>query len=76
MVSEDANESGVLLIEPESAGYTFLRKIYMGVTRMSTFDLERAVQSLEQNFTCGRYNIFSWNCNHFSNEFLKLLVDK
>ena len=30
VISTDSNESGVIVIDPESAEYTFNRKIYLG----------------------------------------------
>lgn len=48
----------------------------MGVTRLTMFELDKVVEELEAKFQCGMYNIFSWNCNHFSNEMLKMLVGR
>ena len=34
VISTDSNESGLIVIEPESADYQFNRKIYLGETKM------------------------------------------
>jgi len=46
VVSEDPNETGILLIEPETAGYTFKQKQYMGVAQLSSEELEMLTQNL------------------------------
>ena len=46
----------------------------MGMTLCTPFELQLAIDELALKYTCGFYNIFSNNCNHFSDEFLKKIT--
>ena len=64
------------MIEPESADYIFSRKVYIGVANCTNEELENIVYDLSLQYTCGNYNIFSNNCNHFSDELIRKVTGK
>lgn len=70
MISTDEKDSGVIVIDPETADYVFNRKIYLGETQMAPQLFVSILEELSKQFTCGNYNIFANNCNHFSQEFV------
>ena len=66
MVDSDPDATGLVTIVPESADYIFSRKVFIGVATCSRKELRQIISQLELKYTCGEYNIFSNNCNHFS----------
>ncbi len=53
-----------------------VKEIFMGETEMSFQDIKEIVDSLQSDYTAISYHVFDNNCNHFSNEFLQLILDK
>lgn len=39
-------------------------------------ELARIIYEMSLQFTCGEYNVFSNNCNHFSNELINRVSGK
>ena len=44
VVSTDPNETGVIEIDPESAGYIFSRKIFIGEATLMNYRLEQIIE--------------------------------
>ena len=62
-------------MEPETADYIFNRKLYLGETTLMQYRLNQIIAELSEEFTVGKYHMFSYNCNHFSNELAKRLTN-
>ena len=45
----------------------------MGETALSPEKVSELIASITEKYTAEKYHIVSHNCNHFSDEFLKLL---
>jgi hypothetical protein len=63
-----------MAIEPQSAEYRFNRKLFLGHVTISDSELEDIINELSKKYTCGKYNMFNFNCNHFSDELSKQLT--
>jgi len=74
VVSVNPKETGVLVIEPQTAGFVFNRKIYLGEVEMMNYRFKQIYSELQEEFTCGKYHIFDNNCNHFSNKMTKMML--
>lgn len=53
-----------------------VKEILMGETDMSFQELKDLVDTLQPSYMQNTYHVFDKNCNHFSNEFLELILDK
>lgn len=74
VIDSNPNVTGVITIEPESAEYRFNRKLYLGDTDYSEDQAEDLIDVLSRKYTCGKYNMFTNNCNHFSDELVRNLL--
>lgn len=63
------------MMEPESADYHFNRKIFLGEVEMMDYRFNQILREVIEQFTCGRYHMFSYNCNHFSREMASKLLN-
>lgn len=43
---------------------------------LSNQELHSIMADLAKTYTCGNYNMFSFNCNNFSDELLSVLLGK
>jgi len=69
--------SGIFVVEPRGAvGAKFRETINMGETTFSASEIQSLVDSMAPNFSGNTYNLFQKNCNHFSDELCKKLVEK
>ncbi|EGC39422.1 hypothetical protein DICPUDRAFT_10731, partial [Dictyostelium purpureum] len=69
--------SGVFLVEPKKAkGFIFRESIYMGEINMIPADLDRLIETIGNEFTGKSYHFLKKNCNSFSNELIKRLINK
>ena len=74
VVSTDPKETGVIVIAPESADFSFHRKLYLGETSMMNYRFRQVVRDLSEEYTCGSYHMFEKNCNHFTDSFARKLL--
>ena len=71
-----SGESGVFSHKPRDIDAVFLESIFMGKTDVSSLsELNEIINELKQDFKPSDYNPLKKNCNHFSNELCKRLLD-
>lgn len=58
MVSANPNDSGVIVIDPESADFHFNRKIFLGEVETDSLHFHSLLRELAKEFTCGKYHMF------------------
>lgn len=62
------------MVPQQSAGYVFNRREKLGEVFLTNQQLHSTMAELAKRFTCGNYNMFSFNCNHFSDELVAMLL--
>jgi len=71
----ESDWSGIFVVEPRCAyGVKFRESLDMGETSYSEQDVQSIVDSLAVKFPGNSYNLFSKNCNSFSDELCLKLV--
>ncbi|CAI5463899.1 unnamed protein product [Closterium sp. Yama58-4] len=69
--------SGVFELVPRTApGFLFRTAIPVGTTTLSPLQVRSIVQQLACSYTGISYQIISRNCNHFTSDLCRLLVDQ
>ncbi|CAI5524518.1 unnamed protein product [Closterium sp. Naga37s-1] len=69
--------SGVFELPPRCApGFLFRTAIPVGTTTLSPLQVRSIVQQLACSYTGISYQIISRNCNHFTSDLCRLLVDQ
>ncbi len=59
----------------QGCGCTYLKSILLGYTSLQVNDVENIVEKMQRDrYNEEAYNILLRNCNHFTNEFAKLVV--
>ena len=70
-----AGGAGIFVLPPKVApGAIYRESLVLGATTPSA--LNKAIELLRQTYTADSYDLLSQNCNHFSNDLVKLLLDK
>ena len=57
------------------ADYIFVRKVYLGEVTIMNYRLTQIINELAEEYTCGKYHMFNYNCNHFYNDLAKKLTN-
>ena len=70
------SESGVFHTSPRDVEAPFRTSIEMGVFKGSMNDFEKALIDVKLQFQPGTYNLYSKNCNSFSNALCMRLLNK
>ncbi|EGC29765.1 hypothetical protein DICPUDRAFT_10564, partial [Dictyostelium purpureum] len=69
--------SGMFEIKPKTAtGVKFRESIYMGEFKMTSKDFQELVDAIADDFSGLSYHPLKKNCNTFSEEFIKRLLNK
>ncbi|KAK5584617.1 hypothetical protein RB653_006231 [Dictyostelium firmibasis] len=69
--------SGVYEIKPKTAtGVVFRESLYMGDITLSERQLQSIIDNISEDFPGKSYHPLKKNCNTFSNEFIKRLLNK
>eukprot|EP01080_Neovahlkampfia_damariscottae_P004973 gene4973-8567_t len=71
------SQSGIFHHKPKQVDNAkFRESIHMGETNIKTIqELNQIIQELSKDFPSKTYNVTTKNCNHFSNEFCKRLLN-
>lgn len=48
----------------------------MGIATCTLAEFQKIIFDLSLKYVCGEYNIFSNNCNHFTNELVETVCGK
>jgi len=69
--------SGIFTVEPRvTPGVVFRESIELGETNLNSREIQALADSLAPKYFGNTYNLFTKNCNHFSDEFCKKLLNK
>jgi len=69
--------SGIFTVEPrETPGVIFREAIELGETDLNAREVQALADSLAPKYIGSTYNLFTKNCNHFSDEFCSKLLNK
>jgi hypothetical protein len=75
--AHDTSNTGVYESEPkQSCSAKYRQTIYLGVSTLSIEDILDAIEELKIEYAGCTYNLFNKNCNHFSNDLSKKLLNK
>lgn len=70
-------QEGIKAVEPGNTHYgSPIRTMNYGTTEVSHDDLKEFLESIQHKYTHAMYNLFTNNCNHFSDDVLLFLVQR
>ena len=75
--AHESSSTGVYESDPKlSIQAKFRESIYLGITTLSVDEILDAIEELKIEYVGCTYNLFNKNCNHFSNDLCKSLLNK
>jgi len=70
-------QGGIVLSYPETTSYGKpYKKVFLGKTKKTKEEFIKFLKSIKENYAFEKYHFLKHNCNHFTDEALKFLLNK